>query len=244
MLFLHLILISSVIAVIAAILYIGVPEGIARISRRRFKKKLGDDKTVYLTFDDGPDKKITPKILDALGELGICASFFVLNERAAANPEIIDRMIVESHTVGSHGNGHLHPWSTFPLSYWAKERRKNALLTMHSQEEPLLFRPPFGKMNLITLVHVLIRRMRLVWWTVDPKDYEKTSSTSIVESVLSALPASGSYRSVVLLLHDGHYDDPSLLSSTTAQAIVPLCKELISRGYRFGNIMEIFAKDS
>ena len=74
------------------------------------------DKHLYLTFDDGPDRINTPKILDVLKAQGVRATFFFLGERIEAAPEILRRAAAEGHVILPHGKGHVdfrkHPFKT------------------------------------------------------------------------------------------------------------------------------------
>ena len=65
------------------------------------------EKIAYLTFDDGPSKKCTPKILDILKKNNIKATFFVIGERVNKNPEIIKRAYEEGHYIANHTYSHL-----------------------------------------------------------------------------------------------------------------------------------------
>ena len=64
------------------------------------------EKAIALTFDDGPDPEWTPRVLDALGRLGMRATFFLVGERAARHPELVARIAAEGHEVGSHSWDH------------------------------------------------------------------------------------------------------------------------------------------
>ena len=63
-------------------------------------------RVMYLTFDDGPTRAVTPKILDILAERGIHATFFVVGRNVRANPDIMQRIVDEGHTVGIHSDTH------------------------------------------------------------------------------------------------------------------------------------------
>ena len=66
-------------------------------------------KSLVLTFDDGPDSRYTPVLLDLLKHENIPAAFFVVGRHAQAHPELIHRMISEGHTVGGHTMAHKNP---------------------------------------------------------------------------------------------------------------------------------------
>ncbi|MFC6800788.1 polysaccharide deacetylase family protein [Deinococcus caeni] len=71
-------------------------------------------RAVALTFDDGPDARSTPAVLDALREAGAQATFFVLAAQAEAHPDLIARMLREGHEVQAHAVRHRHAWLRTP----------------------------------------------------------------------------------------------------------------------------------
>lgn len=68
----------------------------------------GEQKTVYLTFDDGPSKDVTPLILDILKEENVYATFFVLGSKVDENPDILERIYKEGHYIANHGYSHVY----------------------------------------------------------------------------------------------------------------------------------------
>lgn len=74
--------------------------------KRIEKEKVKAGKIAYLTFDDGPSAKITPAILDILGDYNIKATFFVIGKMVDANPKIIKRIYNEGHSIGNHTYSH------------------------------------------------------------------------------------------------------------------------------------------
>lgn len=65
-----------------------------------------DEKIAFLTFDDGPSKIITPKVLDVLEKYDINASFFVIGKKVEENPDVLIRIYEEGHFIGNHGYSH------------------------------------------------------------------------------------------------------------------------------------------
>ena len=66
----------------------------------------GQEKVAFLTFDDGPNVSVTPKILDILKKENIKASFFVIGKHVNANPEIVKRVYDEGHYIANHTYSH------------------------------------------------------------------------------------------------------------------------------------------
>lgn len=67
------------------------------------------EKAVYLTFDDGPSKTVTPLILDVLKQENVKATFFLLGSRVELNPSIVKREYQEGHYIANHGYSHVYP---------------------------------------------------------------------------------------------------------------------------------------
>lgn len=79
------------------------------VGRELFKNIYYDtEKTIYLTFDDGPSKSVTPLILDLLKQENIKATFFVLGSRAEKFPELIKREYEDGHYIANHGYSHMY----------------------------------------------------------------------------------------------------------------------------------------
>ena len=123
-----------------------------------------------LTFDDGPDPRGTPAVLDALARARARATFFVLGERAAAHPELIERTLAEGHAVEVHGHGHLrHPLSTRE----AVAADLDAALAVLARlgVEPRLWRVPWGDLAPWTEELADERGLALAGWTLDTHDW-------------------------------------------------------------------------
>ncbi|MGD8238533.1 MAG: polysaccharide deacetylase family protein, partial [Armatimonadota bacterium] len=118
-----------------------VPRGyrgtLIRKRPRRFPAKL-----VALTFDDGPDRKITPRILEALATHGARATFFVLGERVRRHAGLLRRMATRGHAVGNHSFSH----PARPSAEEAEEElhKTEQLIRGATGRPPRCFRPPYG----------------------------------------------------------------------------------------------------
>lgn len=100
-------------------------------------------KTLYLTFDDGPDPRYTPQLLDLLEQYQIPASFFVVAQSAQANPALIARMKRSGHVVGLHSLSHKNGLIQPPISACRDFSRSVAILQQLGIP-PRYFRPPWG----------------------------------------------------------------------------------------------------
>ena len=203
---------------------------------------------VALTFDDGPDARWTPQILDTLASRDAKATFFVIGENADAHVRLLRRLYRDGHEVGNHTYSHPNLGLTgrrrTEMELDANERLIEAMLDRHTA----LFRPPyFGDAEPTTLnelIPVSIASSRgylTVGLHVDAEDWQDLPPREIIRNVLDARPdpADPSSRAVcrdslahldshacnVILLHDGGGD-----RSNTVAALGPLIDSLRARG--------------
>lgn len=99
------------------------------------------DKSIYLTFDDGPHEKATPFVLDALAQYKAKASFFCIGKNVRKHPELYQRIIAEGHTVGNHTEHHLNGWKTPDDQYLQNIQQAEEVI------ESSFFRPPYGRIR-------------------------------------------------------------------------------------------------
>jgi peptidoglycan/xylan/chitin deacetylase (PgdA/CDA1 family) len=140
-----------------------------------------DARSVCLTFDDGPDPVLTPRVLDALRDCGIRATFFVIGKHVERHPEIVRRMVLEGHCVGSHSFTHSDPRSTSCRGLIDEVSRTSTLLAGLLGLDVRLFRPPHGKLTASKLWRLWRQRQTIVLWNVDPKDYSRTTVQEVRE---------------------------------------------------------------
>lgn len=174
-----------------------LPHLVKKWWRRRFLKWANDSGKIYLTFDDGPEISTTGQILDFLKTHGIQATFFVLGVNVKQNPSLTQRIIKEGHMIGIHGNNHLHPWKVLPwrgmsdLSCGKKILENSGIKTNY-------VRPPYGKLNLLSLIYILINRLIYIHWNIDPKDFNESESVMLTKRLKNEIQ-----KGKVILLHDG-----------------------------------------
>ena len=103
---------------------------------------------VLVGFDDGPDPKMTLKILDVLKEYNAKAIFFLIGEKAKKHPEIVRRIAKEGHLIGGHSMNHRNNFAFLSRSK-VEEEIMGGINSVEeiTQKEINLFRPPFGLSN-------------------------------------------------------------------------------------------------
>lgn len=186
--------------------------------------------TLYLTFDDGPDPRYTPELLDLLAEHNVKASFFVVAQSAQQNPAIIARMKREGHVVGlhslSHKNGMLQP----PLSAW--QDFEQAVNIMQRLGVPVrYYRPPWGHWNVVSLVQLHRYGMTPVLWDVMAQDWRGDFPAKTIERRLLRRTVGGD----IICLHDGRGENDA--PARTIAALRHALPYWLSNGYQFETVM-------
>lgn len=216
------------------VFYIIIPWGIGKLLRRKFLYKLKKSGLVCLTFDDGPDPKSTPEILRTLKEADIKATFFVIGENVNKYPDLALKITEMGHEIGGHSYQHIHPWKSRPFHSLQDIIRGNQIINKYlSSDKPFLFRPPYGKFNLITLLYVLFSGYRVVFWNIDPKDYEQKTADGIAAYLMERL-SPGS----IILLHDGRSESNDS-GQLTALAVRMFLAKTKNKGIKFAKVSEI-----
>lgn len=176
-------------------------------------------KYIALTFDDGPRRDTTEKLLDGLRERGASATFFLVGEEIAGKEDLVKRMAAEGHQIGNHTWSHvrLENAGTAGQEIRMTERALEELLG----EENYWLRPPYGIME-----EGVETSVPLVKWSVDPRDWESRSTAKVVQAVLrDAGP------NAIILLHD--------IYPTSVEAALQIVDALEKEGYWFVTVEEL-----
>ncbi len=191
------------------------------VRREPLLRVSGRGRTMVLTFDDGPDPRYTPYILDTLGEYGVRAMFFVCGEMVVDNKDLLARMAEEGHVVGNHTWS--HPLLT-RLSHARirKEMERTSDVVEESYgERPAWFRAPYGAWNRATFRIGAELGMEPLAWTVDTLDWTAPGTRTIVDRV-----ENGAAPGVVILSHDAGGD-----RSQSVRALRTYLPQLLDAGY-------------
>jgi peptidoglycan/xylan/chitin deacetylase (PgdA/CDA1 family) len=181
----------------------------------------GRGRTMVLTFDDGPDARYTPYILDTLREYDVRAMFFVCGEMVAANKGLLARMADEGHVVGNH------TWSHPLLTRLGRARirkemeRTSDIIEESYGERPAWFRAPYGAWNRAAFQLGAELGMEPLAWTVDTLDWTTPGIGTIVGRV-----ENGAAPGVVVLSHDAGGD-----RSQSVLALRAYLPQLLDSGY-------------
>ncbi|MGE7949800.1 polysaccharide deacetylase family protein [Lysinibacillus sp. NPDC093688] len=183
----------------------------------------GEKKRVALTFDDGPDAKVTPQILETLKRYDAKATFFMVGPNASKNSAIVKKVYEAGHEIGNHTWNHskLTGLSTANVKQEV-DRTSNTIYATIGQY-PTVFRPPYGATNdkvrsVITMPSIL--------WSIDTLDWKHHNAEKILASVKASVK-DGS----IILMHDIH--------QTTANGLENVILYLQKQGYEFVTVSEI-----
>jgi peptidoglycan/xylan/chitin deacetylase (PgdA/CDA1 family) len=192
------------------------------------------ERTVALTFDDGPDPASTPALLDLLREARVQAAFFCIGERVAAHPELTARIAREGHLVENHSYHHSHLTNFFGVARLRVElERTQAVIARTTGRAPTYFRPPMGLSNPRVFRAARAVGMRVVGWTARGFDTRAVSPAQIVKRIVRGVAPGG-----VILLHDGNIAAERLVST-----VEHLLVELRARGYRVARLDRVLAPE-
>ena len=193
----------------------------------------GDDPIVSITFDDGPNPRATPLILDVLRRARVSATFFVLGRHVERWPELVRRMAVEGHQIGNHGYFHRKLHRRSPAYVRDDLTRGTEQIVRASGVRPRHFRAPHGfRSPWVTPIAASLGQ-RTVGWSLGVWDSAKPGA-----DVIATRSIDGMHAGSILLLHDGDGYDPDGDRSQTAEALPTIIDGLRGRGFRFSTLPE------
>lgn len=184
------------------------------------------EKSIYLTFDDGPHPQITPFVLDELKRFEALATFFCIGKNVAQHPDIYQHILAAGHAVGNHTHNHLNGWKTPTATYM-----RNITEATHFIDSNL-FRPPYGRIKKTQAKKVKNALQKadgkIILWDVLSADFDTgISARQCLQNVIQHC-TSGS----IVVFHDSEKAFPNL------KYALPKTLEILSeRGYRFQKIV-------
>jgi peptidoglycan/xylan/chitin deacetylase (PgdA/CDA1 family)/glycine betaine/choline ABC-type transport system substrate-binding protein len=187
---------------------------------------LPSDRVAYLTFDDGPDPRFTPAILNLLDRFDATATFFVLGNMIDEHPDLAAAISRRGHAIGNHSHDHVD-LRRVGADRVRKELQATTTAIRRSAHVPTsCMRPPYGAID--DEVRDVTSQLGLVpvLWDVDTEDWTNPGVETIVERSLA-----GARPGVVILLHDGGGDQAQTVAATAI-----LLERLTEAGYHFESL--------
>jgi len=174
---------------------------------------------VFLTFDDGPHRGVTDRVLDILKAEEVCATFFCVGYHAGENPDLIQRIRREGHSIGNHTYEHLNGIKT------ARDRYIDSVIRSEQHIESKLFRPPYGRITPGQGKALMKRGYKIVMWDILSGDFD--SSQQVHQVVRNAVEKTRSGS--IIVMHDSKKAAPRILP-----ALPEIIGQLKSKGFEFG----------
>jgi peptidoglycan/xylan/chitin deacetylase (PgdA/CDA1 family) len=176
-------------------------------------------RSVYLTFDDGPIPEATPYVLDVLDSLDIKATFFMVGDNACRYPHLLEEVRRRGHRIGNHTFNHISGFRWQSETYIGNVQKAEEIL-----QTSQLFRPPHGWMNPMQYHIMLSMGWRIVMWDLVTRDYSTRLNGRDVLLNVRRYARPGS----IITFHD------SLKSHDKILYALPRAIEwLLSQGYTF-----------
>ncbi|WP_407690457.1 polysaccharide deacetylase family protein [Rummeliibacillus pycnus] len=188
-----------------------------------------EEKVIALTFDDGPDPRYTPEILDLLAKYDAKATFFVLGKSAEKYPKIIERAYDEGHELANHT--YSHPFKARGKKLVDELNKTNEIIEGITGYSPVLFRP-VGGIYTDEMINTAQKSgfKVVIWsWHLDTQDWKNPGVRRIVRKVLN-----GTTPGDVILFHDGGGNRTQTIKSL--EQILPILQK---KGYKFVTISEL-----
>ena len=149
------------------------------------------EKVIYLTFDDGPNSRVTPLVLDILDRFEVKATFFCVGENVSRFPNVFDEVKRRGHTVGNHTFNHLKGFEYATDYYVRNVEKANGYIKSD------LFRPPHGQIK-PSQIKALKDDYRIIMWDFITYDYDKRIEPEKIIAEVKKRSRNGS----IVVFHD------------------------------------------
>lgn len=203
-----------------------IPKKKKKKPKKEVKKKETNQKLIAITFDDGPNPYVTPRILDILKTENVKATFFMLARNVKANPNVAKSVVDHGHEIANHSETHANLNKAKKSQIEREVVHSKKIIEETIGVSPTLFRPPYGEYNSVVLDYANKSDQQLIMWSVDTLDWEHKNKNKTVELAMSR-----SQSQSIILMHDIH--------DTTADALSNLIHRLKNENYQFVTVSEL-----
>lgn len=183
------------------------------------------EKLIALTFDDGPRRSTTTRLLDGLAERGVQATFFLIGAQVEDNEDVVRRMDDEGHQIGIHTFDHVKLTGLNRADFDAQVDRTRTLLKATLGHNDFLLRPPYGMTDNGVKTWA---GCPIILWSIDPEDWKDQNAAREVEHIVN-----NAKDGSIILMHD--------IFGPSVDAALQVVDRLHAQGYLFCTIDELFA---
>ena len=182
-------------------------------------------KLIAITFDDGPRRSTTTRLLDGLAERGVQATFFLIGEQVEGNEDVLKRMDDEGHQIGIHTYDHVKLTGLNKTDFDAQVDRTRSILKGVLGHNDFLLRPPYGMTDNGVKTWA---GCPIILWSIDPEDWKDQNAPREVRQIVSEAKDGD-----IILMHD--------IFSASVDAALQVIDQLHARGFLFCTIDELYA---
>lgn len=181
------------------------------------------EKTLYITFDDGPIPVVTPFVLEQLKAYNANATFFCVGDNLSKHPDIAKLLLDEGHVLANHTYNHLKGWLT-PLNKYLNNIKQCEQELERLQVKNRLFRPPYGRITGKQAAQLRKDGYELIMWDVLTNDYDNSLAPEVCLRKSIQYTENGS----IIVFHD------SLKAQRNLTYVLPRYLEhFAAQGYTF-----------
>ncbi|CAM4424637.1 peptidoglycan/xylan/chitin deacetylase (PgdA/CDA1 family) [Paenibacillus endophyticus] len=180
------------------------------------------EKFIALTFDDGPDQRYTNDILDILKEKGVKATFFVVGQQVKKNPEVLQRIAEEGHSIGNHTYNHKDLSKLNKQQIIEEIKTSDAAIKKAVGYTPVMVRAPYGAVSDTLKVLLKANNRDLISWNIDTRDWAGTSAADMSKMIKKEAKPNG-----IILMHS--FGSKNI--KNTVQALPGIIDDLVEMGY-------------
>jgi peptidoglycan-N-acetylglucosamine deacetylase len=188
-----------------------------------------DQPYIAMTFDDGPSAENTSRLLEMLKQRDIKATFFLIGQNVASNPDLVRRILAEGHEIGNHSWTHPQLSKLSDQKVTAEITKTQDAIKEASGFTPTLLRPPYGAITPRQREWIENQfGLSIILWSVDPFDWKRPGASVITQRILSqARPGA------IILSHDIH--------KQTVDAMPATLDGLMRKGFKFVTVSQLIA---
>lgn len=180
-----------------------------------------NEKVIYLTFDDGPIPEITPWVLETLDKYNVKATFFMVGNNVAQNPNEFQQVVDAGHVVANHTFNHSRGKQLTVEQYLEEIAQCEQVLKGHNTK--MMFRPPNGSFTKAQRKEIL-KKYKIIMWDLLTGDFDKNRTAEDILKTSIKLTSKGS----IVLMHD------SVKAWDRVRYLLPnYLEHFLAKGYKF-----------